>query len=296
MADREPVETTNLDQYGDTALEWSRARDALAAKNDDVFPSFFLGTVTPEGRPHAAGIGAVWHDGDVYVVAGPGTRKARNLEANPACTVSVSLPGMDLVLEGDASRVVDTETLERLAAVYRAERRASAVEPVPRRGPHGLRRRERRALGGNSLAVRRLTAAPGWFPPEAANPRPTSYTGVIGTGGWPTDPVPHSAAGCPPSRRDTAEGARSGNGWGCRDQTPPGNGGTPRGGHRPASGRDTRLRKRAAGWPHSVEADPGAPGRVSDPGTASGTATTRASSRCSRWRYARSSAPSRDGS
>jgi hypothetical protein len=84
-----------------------------------VYPSFFLGTVTPEGRPHAAGVGAVWHDGDVYVVAGPGTRKARNLEANPGCTVSVSLPGMDLVLEGEASRVVDTETLERLAAVYR---------------------------------------------------------------------------------------------------------------------------------------------------------------------------------
>ncbi|HEX3296871.1 MAG TPA: pyridoxamine 5'-phosphate oxidase family protein [Nocardioides sp.] len=119
MTEREPVETTNLDQYGDTALQWSRARDALAAKRDEVYPSFFLGTVTPEGRPHAAGVGAVWHDGDVYVVAGPGTRKARNLEANPGCTVSVSLPGMDLVLEGEASRVVDTETLERLAAVYR---------------------------------------------------------------------------------------------------------------------------------------------------------------------------------
>jgi hypothetical protein len=61
----------------------------------------------------------VWHDGDVYVVAGPGTRKARNLEGNPACTVSVSTPGMDLVLEGDASRVVDADSLERLAAVYR---------------------------------------------------------------------------------------------------------------------------------------------------------------------------------
>lgn len=119
MTEREPVSTTNLDQYGDTPLQWSRARDALAAKNDEVFPSFFLGTVTPAGRPHAAGVGAVWHDGDVYVVAGPGTRKARNLEANPACTVSVSLPGMDLVLEGEASRVVDTEPLERLAAVYR---------------------------------------------------------------------------------------------------------------------------------------------------------------------------------
>ena len=61
----------------------------------------------------------MWNDGDVYVVAGPRTRKARNLEAHPACTVAVSLPGMDLVLEGTAARVVDAPTLDRLAAVYR---------------------------------------------------------------------------------------------------------------------------------------------------------------------------------
>jgi hypothetical protein len=35
---------------------------------------------------------------------------------------------MDLVLEGDASRVVDTETLERLAAVYRASGWPAEVE------------------------------------------------------------------------------------------------------------------------------------------------------------------------
>jgi hypothetical protein len=38
---------------------------------------------------------------------------------NPACTVSVRLRGMDLVLEGEAQRVTDASTLERLAAVYR---------------------------------------------------------------------------------------------------------------------------------------------------------------------------------
>ena len=39
--------------------------------------------------------------GDLYFTSGPGTRKARNLVANPACTLSVSLDGIDLVLEGD---------------------------------------------------------------------------------------------------------------------------------------------------------------------------------------------------
>jgi hypothetical protein len=118
MTEREPVETTNLSQYDDTPLEWSRARDDLVNEQGTT-RTFFLGTVGPEGRPHAAGVGAVWEDGDVYVVSGPGSRKARNMESNPACTVSVSLTGMDLTLEGTAARVRDTETLERLAAIYR---------------------------------------------------------------------------------------------------------------------------------------------------------------------------------
>lgn len=57
MAEREPEETTNLDRYGNPALLWSRARDLLAipARTD----TSFLGTVVPEGRPHAAGVGAL---------------------------------------------------------------------------------------------------------------------------------------------------------------------------------------------------------------------------------------------
>jgi hypothetical protein len=118
MTEREPVEGTNLDQYGNPALPWSRAHAALVEERD-AHRTFFLGTVGPAGRPHAAGVGAVWVDGDLYVVAGPRTRKARNLEADPTCTLSVALKGIDLVFEGEGSRVVDGDTLERLAGVYR---------------------------------------------------------------------------------------------------------------------------------------------------------------------------------
>jgi hypothetical protein len=119
MAERTPSDVKNLDIYGNDALEWTRARDALAAANGPE-RSFFLGTVRPDGRPHAAGIGALWHDGDVYIVSGPETRKSRDLAANPACTISVNVEGMDLVLEGEAARVTDPPTLEALAAAYRA--------------------------------------------------------------------------------------------------------------------------------------------------------------------------------
>jgi pyridoxamine 5'-phosphate oxidase-like protein len=119
MTDRAPSDTTNLDGYGSPPLPWSRPHDLLEADPEQPGASFFLGTSRPDGRPHAAGVGVVWVGGDLYFTAGPGTRKARNLAANPACTISVGLNGIDLVLEGEAARVTDAPTLERLAARYR---------------------------------------------------------------------------------------------------------------------------------------------------------------------------------
>jgi hypothetical protein len=120
MTNPEPIETVNLDQYGHDPLPWEvvLARlEAEIATGRDTFT--VLGTVTPGGRPHAAGVGAWWIDGAWYVVSGPGTRKSRNLAANPACTLTLRLEGVDLVFEGHAHRVTSTQELERVAAVYR---------------------------------------------------------------------------------------------------------------------------------------------------------------------------------
>jgi hypothetical protein len=117
MTDRTPSDVTNLDLYGHAPLEWSRAAAAMAEPTSDV--TFFLGTCRPNGAPHAAGVGAQWRDGALYFPSGPATRKSRDLEANPACTISAHLPDIDLVLDGSAERVTDPETLERVAAGYR---------------------------------------------------------------------------------------------------------------------------------------------------------------------------------
>ena len=119
MPNRDPIETKNLDIYGHAPLEWSRARDEIVGLAPTPQLAFFLGTVRPDGRPHSAGFGAAWYDGDVYLVTGPDTQKGRNLAANPACTVSVRLETLDLVIEGEAHRVTDGPTLESLAAHYR---------------------------------------------------------------------------------------------------------------------------------------------------------------------------------
>ncbi|MCE7003014.1 pyridoxamine 5'-phosphate oxidase family protein [Kibdelosporangium philippinense] len=115
----EPVATRNLDQYGHAELPWSRARDILATDSPTADLTFFVSTVRQDGRPHSAGVGAVWVDDALYFTGGPGTRRSRNLAANPACSISVRLRGLDLVLEGDAHRVTGAATLERVASVYR---------------------------------------------------------------------------------------------------------------------------------------------------------------------------------
>jgi len=132
MTDRDPIEVTNLDRYGNAALPWSRPRDILAAPPKPDHPGgdhrSYLGTTRPDGRPHAAGIGALWYDGDLYFTNGPGTRKSRNLAANPACTIAMGLEGIDLVLEGQATKVADRPTLEAVAGLYRERGWPAAVE------------------------------------------------------------------------------------------------------------------------------------------------------------------------
>jgi hypothetical protein len=108
----------NLDIYGAKPIPWSRALKQLGSSSQGTY---WLATTTPTGRPHVAGLGALWVDGKIYFVSGTRTRKSRNLAANPSCVVSVSLTGIDLVFEGTAIRVTDRPTLLRLAKRYAAQ-------------------------------------------------------------------------------------------------------------------------------------------------------------------------------
>jgi hypothetical protein len=118
---REPRKTTNLATlYNQELMPWSRAATALGTGSLGPEKPCFLGTVRPNGRPHAAGVGVVVHDGDLFFTSGPAARKTRNLAANPACTLSIRLEGIDLVLEGDARRETDASTLAAVAAAYDA--------------------------------------------------------------------------------------------------------------------------------------------------------------------------------
>jgi hypothetical protein len=196
MTDREPVEVTNLDRYGSPLLLGSRLRDLLVASPAQPGTPYFLGTSRPDGRPHAASVGAGWLDGDLYFTSGPGTRKARNLAANPACTFSVGLEGIDPGpggRGGQGHRSADTGAggppvpRGRVAcrgggrrvhrAVQRPQRRTAAVAPVPLHLPQRVRGRHRGAVRRDSLALRTLTGA------ASGQQRPRRATSERVTGG-----------------------------------------------------------------------------------------------------------------
>jgi hypothetical protein len=127
------METKNLDIYGHAPLPWSRATGLLEAAQDELGERtsndgdpratghWFLQTVGPDGRPHSAGVGALWVDKTLYFTSGPRTRKSRHIAKNKNVALSVALKGLDLVVEGTAARVTDAATLERLAKAYAAQ-------------------------------------------------------------------------------------------------------------------------------------------------------------------------------
>ena len=116
-----------------TATSRSRGRDHSRSSRSScpgLVRVSWVATTRPDGRPHVAGVGAIWLDGKFWIVSGPGTRKSRNLAENPNCVISVGLPGIDLVVEGTAERVTDDATLQRLADEYNAQ----GWEPVVKDG------------------------------------------------------------------------------------------------------------------------------------------------------------------
>lgn len=113
---------------------------------------FWLSTVRRDGRPHVTPLPAMWLDGALHFCTGDEEQKAVNLRTNDRCILTTGTDryrsGLDVVVEGPAERVTDTERLEALAAMWREkldwnfeavdggfadrDRQAAEEEPVER--------------------------------------------------------------------------------------------------------------------------------------------------------------------
>ncbi|HEX6424462.1 MAG TPA: pyridoxamine 5'-phosphate oxidase family protein [Acidimicrobiales bacterium] len=115
---------TELDERfsdpGAMATTWASTRAAL-----DEAQLSWVSTVRADGRPHVTPLVAVWLDGALHFCTGPGEQKAVNLATNPHVVVTTGCNqwdrGLDVMVEGEARRVTDRATLERLAAAWAAK-------------------------------------------------------------------------------------------------------------------------------------------------------------------------------
>jgi Pyridoxamine 5'-phosphate oxidase len=78
----------------------------------------WLATVNEDGSSHLTAVGAIWRDGTFWFQTGSRTRKGRNVVRDPRCSIAVSISGADLVIEGDAVRVTDSELVARVAKAW----------------------------------------------------------------------------------------------------------------------------------------------------------------------------------
>ena len=97
-------------------LPWSWARERLERTK-----TFMVGSVTPDGAPHAAPIWALWIDEKLVFSTGERTRKARNLVANPRCTVTIEHDDEAVIIEGVTTLLNDDALKTRVLAAYSAK-------------------------------------------------------------------------------------------------------------------------------------------------------------------------------
>lgn len=108
---------------GQGLLPWSWAAERLSSGHN-----FWLATARPDGRPHLMPVWGVWQDGAFSFSTSAGSRKARNLAADPRCTISTESPDEPVILEGMAAEQTDRTKLAAFVKAYK-EKYAWEIDP-----------------------------------------------------------------------------------------------------------------------------------------------------------------------
>jgi hypothetical protein len=104
-------------------VEWAVIADKLAAgaaPGTDAHNSktTWLTTINDDGSPHVTAVGAIWLDRTYWFQTGARTKKRRNVERDPRCSIAVSILDADVVLEGTAERVTDPSAVAQAARAW----------------------------------------------------------------------------------------------------------------------------------------------------------------------------------
>ncbi len=105
-----------ISESAEGILPWSWARERLETSRN-----YWVASVRPDGRPHLMPVWAVWLDGVLYFSTARTSRKARNLYANPNCSVSTEHGNEAVIVEGVAAVEEDPAVLTPVWAAYKTK-------------------------------------------------------------------------------------------------------------------------------------------------------------------------------
>lgn len=96
-------------------LRWEQVEGRLVAAKH-----YWLTSVRPDGRPHSVPRWGVWLDGRFWYDGAPTTRHTRNVERNPAVTLTLESGSQAVIVEGESHATsADPQTVgTRLAEAF----------------------------------------------------------------------------------------------------------------------------------------------------------------------------------
>jgi len=113
---------------GTGVMPWSWAEERLTASRN-----YWVVSLWPDGRPHAMPVWGLWHLQSFWFSSSKGSRKARNLVADPRCVVATEDAMEPVVIEGTAELVTETAELESMLALentkYRTDYGMELMDP-----------------------------------------------------------------------------------------------------------------------------------------------------------------------
>ncbi len=84
--------------------------------------NYWLATVCPDGRPHLMVVWAVWREDAVLFSSGARSRKARNLQAEPRCSLGAQCDAdTELVVVEGVAEMAGRATVSEYAAAVEAK-------------------------------------------------------------------------------------------------------------------------------------------------------------------------------
>ncbi len=112
-AERPGMANYGISQAPDGMLTWAWVDERMAKSRN-----YWICTVSPAGKPHAAPVWGVWYAGTLYFGSDLKSRKTRNFKANPAVTMHLESGDETVIFEGTIAELTDTTLLALFAEAY----------------------------------------------------------------------------------------------------------------------------------------------------------------------------------